>query len=91
MVDKMQVLALGSPTVQVRSVDHGGLESVRRDQLRPLPAELLKVQMFATRCHLVGLQPAGDITRWSRTSVDRFRTMVRSGPCFVKVKVGQRP
>ena len=43
----------------------------------------------ALRCHLVGIQPAGDATRWSRTACEVMTDVLNNKSVYILPKVRQ--
>ena len=75
------------PVIQVVMLDYGYRDSLKSSQLRPLEEGFLSQSSFCLRCHLIDIQPAGDITKWSRTACEYLVELLARATCFIKQKV----
>ena len=70
-------------------MDFGFTITLPRENLRPLCQDKDHPQKpcFAIKCHLADIQPAGDISRWSRTACEYLEEVLDGEPCYLVVKV----
>jgi len=73
---------------QVALIDYGSEMAVSGENLWVLPVDCASVPSFALRCHLDGVVPAGDITKWSRTACETLHSILTVlSSCFLAPKV----
>ena len=69
-------------------MDFGRKEEMQASSMQQLQGEEER-PAFALRCHLSGVQPAGDITRWSQTATEYLIDTVREKTVFIVPKVSK--
>ena len=71
---------------EVTMVDFGFKSKVTLDSMRTLAEPFSAENCYSMCCHLVGIQPAGDITRWSSTACEYLREIVADDTVFLVTK-----
>lgn len=70
-------------------LDFGYHDKLPFSCLQPLREQLQEGNAYCICCHLVGIQPAGDVSKWSQTAVEYFQNLVRKEECFLKRSVSE--
>jgi len=73
--------------IQVQLIDFGNATTLPRSDVYQLPEQFADQEKFAKLCHLSGLQPAGDTTRWTKTSTEYLLHLVDETVCYMDQKV----
>ncbi|GFR13574.1 RING finger protein 17 [Trichonephila clavata] len=67
---------LADNKVKIHYVDYGNTEILEMKHLRKLLAKFSEDKSFSVLCHLDGIIPAGDSSKWSHSACDYFLQLV---------------
>ena len=68
--------------------DFGFKDELPLNKPQSLPREMQLLPAFSTPCELAGIQPAGDVRKWSKTAIEWLNNFLDGKKMFLALEEG---